>query len=172
MIYLLDTSAILAHFLKEPGHWQVQELFEDHTASILLATISLLELDSVLRSGIHDDGRRRDMVDLYGGRLAEVVPVDRMAVMKAISLRNASTRRIPAMDALVAGCASACSATLVHRDPHFDAIPSERLAVLRLTDGPEPAPAQEAPPSVKEHRGSYVTRKRTRHHTTARKQTK
>lgn len=162
MNYLLDTSAVLAHFRREPGHEQVQELFQDATASILLSAPTLLEMDVALKPRIPDEGERHEVVEFYGGRLAEVVSVDSTAVEKAIVLKNASSRRIPAMDALVAGCALAHSATLVHRDPHFDAIPPERLQVLRLNDRPESATSHEAPPAVRETSAGYVTHKRTK----------
>lgn len=157
--YLLDTSAAMAHVYREPGHAQVHALLEDHTATVLLAAPSLLEMNAALKRRIADAGQRRAVMDLYGGRLAEVISVDRAAAMAAIEITGASAKRLPAFDALIAGCAVARNAILVHRDPHFDAIPPERLRVLRLSDAPEPPTSADVPPVVKEKRASYKTRK-------------
>jgi len=43
MIYLLDTSALLAHYRDEEGAPKVQALFEDEDASIAIASITLTE---------------------------------------------------------------------------------------------------------------------------------
>ena len=162
-VYLLDTSAVLTHVYGEPGHVQVQALFEDQEATILLAAPSLLEMETALKGRMADVLRRRAVVDLYGGRLAEVVPVDRAAVMEAIALKNASAKRLPTMDALIAGCAVARGATFVHRDPHFDAVSAPRLQVLRLTDTPEPPASADVPPVVREKGKPYkVSQRRTR----------
>ena len=42
--YLLDTSAVLAHFRNEAGAVRVQQLIEEEGSEILIATPSLLEL--------------------------------------------------------------------------------------------------------------------------------
>jgi predicted nucleic acid-binding protein len=159
--YLLDTSAAVAHVRGEPGHAGVQALFEDPAVTVLLAAPSLLEMETILKARMTDEGQRRAVLGLYGGRLAEVVPVDREAVMAAIVLRNGTPTRLPAVDALIAGCAVAHGATLVHRDPHFDSIPPALLPTLRLSDQPEPPAASAIPPAVREQRTPYASPKRS-----------
>ena len=46
---------------------------------------------------------------------------------EAIRLRTSATARVAVMDILIAAAASVKNATLVHRDPHFAAIPSNLL---------------------------------------------
>jgi len=45
----------------------------------------------------------------------------------AIKLRECATDRLPTIDSLIAATAAAHNAVLVHRDPHFTAIPAEML---------------------------------------------
>jgi len=158
--YLLDTSAVIAHYRKEPGYAQVHALFEDPFATVLIGTPVLVELDAALKRGMQDERQRRAVVDAYGGRVAEVVPADREAAMAAIAMRNASAKRLPAMDALIAGCAVAHGAVLVHRDPHFDGIPAEHLQTLRLSETGYPT-SQDVAKVAKESGVGYATRSRT-----------
>ena len=158
--YLLDTSAIVAHLRREPGGARVQSLFEDAAARIWVAASSLLELDAAMRSKGVNPVRREEIVSLYGGRIADVAPVDCAAAMEAIRLCASVSERIPAMDALIAGCAMARKAVLVHRDPHYDAIPPELLRVLRLEETAPPGTSPDVRDIVKEPLPSY----RTGHH--------
>ena len=158
MNYLLDTSAVLAHYHREPGSLQVQALFDQAASTILLAAPSMIEIDTALKVRISDEGQRRVVLDSYAGRLARVVPLDHAAAVAAISVKATALKRLPAMDALIAGCAVASGATLVHRDPHFDAVPAGRLKTLRLSDTADPAPS-DVPPVVKESSGAYAVRK-------------
>jgi predicted nucleic acid-binding protein len=46
---------------------------------------------------------------------------------EGVHLRTSATARTSAMDTLIAATASVRGATLVHRDPHFTAIPASLL---------------------------------------------
>jgi PIN domain nuclease of toxin-antitoxin system len=50
MMYLLDTSAILIHYRKEPGYERILALFDDPTNDVLLSSVSLTEFGRVLRA--------------------------------------------------------------------------------------------------------------------------
>jgi predicted nucleic acid-binding protein len=156
--YLLDTSAVVAHYRKEVGHARVQALFDDEDAVLWFAAPSLLELDTCLRDiGIEATVRRKTVND-YGGELVHIVPVDERVVRRAMDLRDAAAGRLPAMDALIAACAAVCGAVLVHRDSHFDAIPQEVLPSLRLSSqDDEAATAAAASDVVKEAKAAYKT---------------
>ncbi|MFN0068870.1 MAG: PIN domain-containing protein [Limisphaerales bacterium] len=70
-------------------------------------------------------------------RLYTDVPPPPLAVGEAearaaLRLREAATRRLPLADSLIAGCAVAANAALVHRDPHFAAIPPKLLKQMVL----------------------------------------
>ena len=49
MRYLLDTSALLAHYRQEHGWEMVQAVFEDNEAEIIMASVSLPEFGRRLR---------------------------------------------------------------------------------------------------------------------------
>jgi predicted nucleic acid-binding protein len=59
--------------------------------------------------------------------LNEVVHVDEAIGSEAVRLRISATARASAMDTLIAATASLRGAMLVHRDPHFTAIPASML---------------------------------------------
>ena len=63
----------------------------------------------------------------YRALLNEVVNVDEVVRSEAVRLRISASARVASMDALIAASASLRTATLVHRDPHFAAIPSQLL---------------------------------------------
>jgi predicted nucleic acid-binding protein len=131
--YLLDTSAVVAHYRKEVGHARVQALFDDDDAVLWIAAPSLLELDACLCDiGIEEAARRKTVND-YAGELVHVVTVDERVARRAMEIRDAAVGRLPAVDALIAACAAVCGAMLVHRDAHFDSIPQEVLPSLKLS---------------------------------------
>ena len=159
--YLLDTSAVVAHFRKEVGHARVQALFDDEDAVLWLAAPSIMELDACLCDiGIKDAARRKTIND-YANELFHVVAVDECVVRRAMDIRDAAVGRLPSMDALIAACAAVCGAILVHRDSHFDVIPQEILPSLRLSSqDDDDATTSSALNVVKEARATYTTRRK------------
>ncbi|MEI6167893.1 MAG: PIN domain-containing protein [bacterium] len=161
--YLLDTSAVVAHYQKEVGHARVQALFDDEDAVLWLAAPSLLEMEACLRDIGLDAAIRRKTVDAYANELMHIVAVDERVVRRAIEIRDAAVGRLPAMDALISACAAVCGAVLVHRDSHFDTIPQQVLPSLRLSSkDDEAATATAAWNVVKEARVTYKTRRKGR----------
>ena len=130
MTHLLDTSALLAHYLDEPGAAQVEALLAQGPGVVALAAPSWVELDTRLRELVPETSVRENVFDQYTGSLTTLVPVDSDACLAAIRLRSAAPGRLPLADALIAGTAAAAGLILVHRDPHFDTIPG--IQVLRL----------------------------------------
>ncbi len=53
--------------------------------------------------------------------------MDEAVRSEAIRLRTSATANVAAMDVLIAAAASLKNSTLVHRDPHFAAIPPDFL---------------------------------------------
>lgn len=127
MTHLLDTSALLVHYLAEPGAERVQALFEDDA---VLAGVSILSLDE-FELRLHqlglDEATRTARLKSYRALLNDVVVVDEAVRSEAIRLRTSATARVAAMDVLIAATASLKNATIVHRDPHFAAIPGGLL---------------------------------------------
>ncbi len=130
MTHLLDTSAILAHYLDEPGADEVNSLLAKGAGAVALAAPSWVELDMRLRELVSEEKARNHAFLQYTTSLTTLLPVNAESCLAAIRFRNAAPARLPLADALIAGVADAAGLILVHRDPHFDTIPG--LKVLRL----------------------------------------
>ncbi len=127
MTHLLDTSALLAHYLAEPGAERVQALFEDDAIVAGASILSLYEFELRLHQLGMDATSRAAELNRYRALLSEVVDVDEAVRSGAIRLRTSATVHVAAMDVLIAATASLKNATFVHRDPHFAAIPANLL---------------------------------------------
>ena len=127
MTHLLDTSALLAHYLAEPGAERVQALFEDDAVLAGASILSLYEFELRLHQLGVDEVTRATELNRYRALLNDIVVVDEAVRSEAIRLRTSATAHVAAMDILIAATASLKNATLVHRDPHFTAIPPSLL---------------------------------------------
>ena len=127
MTHLLDTSALLAHYFAEPGAERVQALFEDYAVVAGASILSLYEFELRLHQLGADAATRAAELSRYRALLDEVVDVDEAVRGEAIRLRTGAIAHVAAMDILIAATASLKKATLVHRDPHFAAIPATLL---------------------------------------------
>ena len=127
MTHLLDTSALLAHYLAEKGAERVQALFEDAAVEAGASILSLYEFELRLHQLGVDAATRATELNRYRALLNEVVDVTEAVRGEAIRLRTSATAHVAAMDGSIAATASLRNATLVHRDPHFVAIPTNLL---------------------------------------------
>jgi predicted nucleic acid-binding protein len=127
MTHLLDTSALLAHYLAEPGAGRVQELFEDDAVVVGTSILALFEFELRLHQLGVDALTRSSELNRYRALLNEVVDVAEAVRTEAVRLRTGATAHVAAMDVLIAATASLRHATLVHRDPHFAALPVDLL---------------------------------------------
>lgn len=132
MNLLLDTSALLLHFFKEPGGDRVQELLADESNVILIASVSITELARRLVAMGYGVDEAKTTSLSYASLADRVLPVDTAAAVRAFELSSLSRERIPLTDALIAACASIGSAALVHRDAHFRTIPADLLQRVDL----------------------------------------
>ncbi|HMO64048.1 MAG TPA: PIN domain-containing protein [Verrucomicrobiota bacterium] len=123
--HVLDTSALLAHYLEEPGMDEVGRLLSGHPGEIGLCFVSWLELETRLREVTGNSAEAERAFRLYTDVLTTPLALGEAEARAAI-------RRLPLADSLIAGCAVAADATLVHRDPHFAAIPAKLLKQLVL----------------------------------------
>ncbi len=138
MRFLLDTSALLAHFRKEHGGARVQTLFEEGDSEILAASISLTEFARRLRElGATVDEARRTVED-YRELLDEVVSVDEKVALTAFYIVCEMTERLPLADALITAAAREREARLVHRDHHMATIPASVVEQIDLAKEPDP----------------------------------
>lgn len=127
MTHLLDTSALLAHYLAEPGAERVQALFEDETVVTGTSILALFEFELRLHQLRADAATRARELSRYRVLLNKIVDVTEPVRSEAIRLRTSATAHVAAMDVLIGATASLQSATLAHRDPHFAAIPATLL---------------------------------------------
>lgn len=132
MKYLLDTSALLAHYREEAGADRVQELFDAPENSILLASISITEFSRRMAELGAPEQDIGSAVFGYGRLFAEVVSIDFDISKSAFQLGLRASSRLPLADALIAASAASRQAVLVHRDPHFQSLPSDLLAQEKL----------------------------------------
>jgi predicted nucleic acid-binding protein len=121
--YLFDTTALLAHYLDEPGAEDVQSILEDTDSTVHASSVSLTELARRLVAlGEPVVEARRRALD-YAELIDELITVDGALAIRAFELGASATGRVPLVDCLIAACAQVSEAVLVHRDPHFDALP-------------------------------------------------
>ena len=132
MIYLLDTSALLAHHRQEAGWEQVQAIFTDDQAEIIIASVTLAEFARRIRELGATEVEIRTLLSDYQMLFSEVAPVDVAVAWAAFELGCCTPKRLPLVDALIAAVAQLRSACLVHRDEHLAAIPTEIVRQLRL----------------------------------------
>ena len=130
--YVLDASALLAHFRQEPGHDLVERLLEEHPDDVYVSSITWLEFHVRLKELIPNQKARGDVLAIYDELLADALPVSRETARAAFDLREELPRRIPNADALIAATAKLKGATLVHRDPHLAAIPEKLVKQIVL----------------------------------------
>jgi predicted nucleic acid-binding protein len=132
MCYLLDTSAILAHYRKELGWETVQALFETPEVELIVASVTLTELGRRLRDlGATEDDAVAAIAN-YLLLFSEVVVVDATVANAAFVLGCRAAQRVPLVDTLIAAAAQGEGAVLVHRDAHLRHIPSALVAQLDL----------------------------------------
>lgn len=132
MRYLLDTSALLAHYRQEVGWEQVQALFEAEDAELFLCVVSLTELGRRLYDLGADPSRVAEVLATYRALFDGLVSIDENAAYKALEIARATPARLPLIDSLIAAAAALSAATLVHRDQHFNAVPPALVATRDL----------------------------------------
>lgn len=132
MIYLLDTSALLAHHRQEPGWEQVQAIFAEEGAEIVIASVTLAEFARRMRELGASEAEARAILTDYQMLFSSVAPVDGSVAWAAFELGCHAPERLPLVDALIAAAARLRGACLVHRDEHMASIPAERVQQLYL----------------------------------------
>jgi predicted nucleic acid-binding protein len=131
--HVLDSSAFLAFFFREPGWERIEELFRDPTSTIGLCVVTSLEFWARLKAEGHEtafDLEWNEHLPLF----EQLIPIDAAICLRAIELRRAAHARLPTLDSLIAAAAAANDAVLIHRDPHFTALPAHVLKQELLPD--------------------------------------
>jgi predicted nucleic acid-binding protein len=131
MNYLLDTSAILAHFQGEKEADQVIRILSDPQAGLFLSVVSLVELARKFHAIGMPDNEAEATLSGYQSMFT-VTDVDLKVAFNARSVVQATPERLPLIDSLIAGSALSVGAHLVHRDKHLRAIPGSVLNQIAL----------------------------------------
>jgi predicted nucleic acid-binding protein len=133
--YLLDTSALLAHYRQETGWDEVQALFEDDEAELMIASLSLTEFGRRLRELGAAESAVEGVLSDYELLFNDVVALDTAVAKVAFVIGCRTPRRLPLADALIAAAAQVRVAVLVHRDEHMRQIPVELVRQRELAAG-------------------------------------
>jgi predicted nucleic acid-binding protein len=129
---LLDTSAILVHFFKEPQGERVQGILADESSRILIPSVCITELARRLVSLGHAHDEARTIALSYAGLAEEVVAIDMAVAVRAFELSTLTRERVPLVDVVIAACASIAEATLIHRDAHFRTLPESLVRMQEV----------------------------------------
>jgi len=132
MTFLLDTSALLVLYRKEPEVDRVLALFDDPQHDLLLSTVSVAEFGRKLRELGKDREEIEDTLDQFMQLFSYVVPLDEAVARASLRLVESVPLRLPMADSLIAASALVHGACLVHKDKHTAAIPPEVLPTLNL----------------------------------------
>ncbi len=131
-LYVLDTSAIFAFTDQEAGVDEVERLLNAAHAEkcqIEVCSISLMELYYVTLREAGEDEAARLIALVKSWPVAWVYPNERTLLQAG---RLKASHRLSIADALVAAVAKLHQATLVHKDPEFEALAQE-VALRELT---------------------------------------
>jgi predicted nucleic acid-binding protein len=130
---LLDSSGWLAHLFKEPGSEQVTLLFETTPDEIVISALSIVEVYGRLKA-VGAVEHWEETWATYSLLFSKVLAIYEVIAHQAVSLRAAASKRLPTIDGLIAATAVHYKCTLVHRDPHFAAIPNTLLEQVHLPE--------------------------------------
>lgn len=133
MRYLLDTTALLAHYQAAPGAEQLQELFDHGGHEFFLSVLSTVEFGRKLKELGVPQAQARQTLASYTLLFDKVLPVDDEVARRALHLAFTVRPRLPTVDSLIAATAQHAEASLVHLDKHFTAIPDDALPQLLLS---------------------------------------
>ena len=130
--FILDTSALFAHCLEEPGYDTVEDVLERFPDEAHISAMTWLEFQIRLEEIHPNANARREILACYAELLDVPVPITKEVVSAALDIRRQAGARIPNADAIIAGTAKLEGATLVHRDPHLSAIPQSLVKQVVL----------------------------------------
>ena len=122
--HVLDTSALLAHYLREPGAGDVNVILARGPEGNGVSLITVVELRGRLTELVADTTEAERTFKFYTETLTTTMPFTRATAEAAMELRSTTRPRLPLVDALIAASARQYGAILVHRDSHMAGIPT------------------------------------------------
>lgn len=130
--HLLDTSAILAHLLKEPGEDIVERCISAEGGRSGVSVVSWVEFQLIIGRSDYPKSDAQKIVSFYRDALGAPFPIDDAVAKAAVTLRAQSATRIHLTDLLIAACAKTHGLKLVYRDRHIEGIPEKALPQIKL----------------------------------------
>ena len=130
-LYVLDTSAILTLTDQEGGADEVEDILNIARADecqIEVCSISLMELSYIMLREQGEDEAAQLVALVKSCPVTWVYP-DEKLLLQAAKLK--AFHRLSLADALIAAVAKLHDATLVHKDPEFEAL-SAQVSLLTL----------------------------------------
>ncbi len=121
-IVVFDTSAFLTLTGEEPGADTVQKFITDALAGkidLRASFVSLTEVEYITRQAKGEEVARQRLADIKA-LLIQWLHSDETLCSEAAKLKAA--HKVSFADAFVAATAQRLNATLVHKDPEFDAL--------------------------------------------------
>lgn len=119
---LLDTTAVLAHYLDEPGATEVHQLLEDSAQEVMICAVSVAEFARRLSALGESPAVARERALEYAALCDSVVPVDTALAVRGFELAAELSVRVPLIDMFIGAAAHMKDAELIHRDSHFRAL--------------------------------------------------
>ena len=119
--YLLDTSALMALLEDEAGATQVRDLLLNEEC--WLSALSLVEVAYITRQENGEDEAHLRYALLTQSGAQILWHLDEAIVLTAARLK--ANQRVSFADAMIAASAIQQKATLVHKDPEFEALANE-----------------------------------------------
>lgn len=129
--YVLDTSAILTLTDQEEGADEVETILDAASADtcrIEVCAISLMELSYIVLREQGEDNAAQLVALVKSWPVIWVYP-DEKILLQAAKLK--ASHRLSLADALIAAVAKLHDATLVHKDPEFEAL-AQQISLLTL----------------------------------------
>jgi len=130
--HLLDTSAVVAHLLKEPGAEIVERCISMEGGRSGISVVSWVEFQLIIGRSDYTKADAQKILSFYRDALGAPFAIDDAVGKSAVSLRAQSPTRIHLTDLLIAACAKAHGLKLVYRDKHIEGIPEKALPQIKL----------------------------------------
>lgn len=130
--HLLDTSALLAHLLREPGEDIVDHCLSTVGGRSAVSIVSWVEFQLIIGRSGYPKADAQKIVGFYRDAIGVPLPIDSAVGNAAVALRGLCPARIHLTDLLIAACAKAHALKLVYRDKHIEGIPEKALPQIKL----------------------------------------
>ena len=141
----LDSSAVLALLMAEPGYERVRDLLNEAERGQVVVYLAQISLVEIVHAIAHSHGAEAAMDDV---RLVQEMPVEIQGATNDQCLRAGLLRgrhRLSTADAVIATQAQDAGAVLVHKDPEFEGVEGLKQLCLPYKPTKRAKPRHETP---------------------------